>query len=94
MEHATRHHKPGRELQAFAAFYGAATLGAVIIRTVFSFVVPAELFTKFTAITWLLSFLLAFAICAPVFDWFSRHAPSRAPQRAHQEVHLPKEQRV
>jgi len=63
-----RHHGPGPELRAFAAFYGAAAAGAIVLHAVATTLLPALLAAEHNAFLWTLSFLVSSGTCAWMFE--------------------------
>lgn len=62
------HHGPGPELRAFAAFYGAATAGAILLHALAATLLPATLTTEYNAFIWTLAFLASCSGCAWMFE--------------------------
>jgi len=61
-------HVSGSELRAFASFYGAAIMSAVVLHALAASLLPAELVAGHNAFIWTLSFLLGCAGCAWMFE--------------------------
>jgi hypothetical protein len=62
------HHGPGPELRAFAAFYGAATAGTILLHAVAAVVLPSALAAEYNAFLWTLGFLIRCSGCAWIFE--------------------------